>query len=91
MSQFFLELAWNDINWQNSYNIVQRSQRRIFKASQLGDKRKVIYLQQSLIRSPYAKVISVQKIIKLNTDKNNLGIDDFLKFHGFPVNLIRID
>jgi RNA-directed DNA polymerase len=78
MSKFFAELTWNDINWGNSYSIVRRSQRRIFKASQLDDKRKVKYLQQRLIRSPHAKVIAVHQITTLNKGKNTPGVDGFV-------------
>jgi RNA-directed DNA polymerase len=78
MSKFFSELTWDNINWGDSYNIVRRSQRRIFKASQLGDKRKVRYLQQRLIRSPYAKVIAVQQVTTLNKGKNTPGVDGFV-------------
>jgi len=68
MSKFFSELTWDKINWGDSYKKVRRSQRRIFKASQLGDKRQVRYLQQRLIRSPYAKVIAVQQVTTLKVD-----------------------
>jgi len=78
MSKFYSELTWNEINWGDSYNKVRRSQRRIFKASQLGDKRKVRYLQQRLIRSPYAKAIAVQQVTTLNKGKNTPGVDGFV-------------
>lgn len=78
MSKFFIELTWNDINWGDSYSIVRRSQQRIFKASQLGDNRKVRYLQQRLIRSPYAKVIAVKQVTTINKDKNTSGVDGFV-------------
>lgn len=71
MSQFFSELTWNKIDWGNSNNKVRRSQRRIFKASRLGDIRKVKQLQQRLIRSPHAKLIAVQQVTILNKSKNN--------------------
>lgn len=78
MSKFFSELTWNNINWGNSYSIIRRSQRRIFKASQLGDNRKVKYLQQSLIRSPHAKVIAVQQVTTLNKGKSTPGVDGYV-------------
>lgn len=78
MSKFFSEFTWDKINWGDSYNKVRRSQRRIFKASQLGDKRKVRYLQQRLIRNPYAKVIAVQQVTTLNKGKNTPGVDGFV-------------
>jgi RNA-directed DNA polymerase len=78
MSKFFSELTWNEINWGNSYNIVRRSQRRIFKASKLGDKRRLRQLQQRLIRSSHAKLIAVQQVTTLNKGKDTPGVDGFV-------------
>lgn len=72
------ELTWNKIDWGNSYNIVRRSQRRIFKASKLGDIRKVRQLQQRLIRSSHAKLIAVQQVTTLNKGKNTPGVEGFV-------------
>ena len=77
MSKFFTELTWNKIDWGNSYKLVRRYQRRIFKASRLGDNRKVTQLQQRLIRSSHAKLIAVQQVTTLNKGKNTPGIDGF--------------
>lgn len=77
MSKFFSELTWNKIEWGNSYKIVRRSQRRIFKASQLGDKRKVKQLQQRLIRSSHAKLLAVNQVTTLNKGKNNTSLESF--------------
>jgi RNA-directed DNA polymerase len=78
MSKFFNELTWDNINWGESRNKVRRFQRRIFKASQLGDKKKVWHLQQSLIRSPHAKLIATQRVTTLNKGKNTPGVDGFI-------------
>lgn len=78
MSKFFSELTWNKIKWGNSYDKVRRFQRRIFKASKLGDKRLVQHLQQSLIRSPHAKLIAVRQVTTLNKGKNTAGVDGFI-------------
>jgi RNA-directed DNA polymerase len=81
MSKFDSELTWNKIDWGKSYNLVRRSQRRIFKASRSGDIRKVKQLQQRLIRSPYAKLIAVQQVTtlnKLNKGKHTPGVDGFV-------------
>lgn len=78
MSKFYSELTWNQIEWGNSYKIVRRSQRRIFKASKIGDKRKVRQLQQRLIRSTHAKMIAVQQVTTLNKGKNTPGVDGFI-------------
>nr|BBE21018.1 HNH endonuclease [Ulva ohnoi] len=78
MSKFKPEFTWNEINWGNSYKIVRRSQRRIFKASKLGDTRKVKQLQQRLIRSSHAKMIAVQQVTTLNKGKNTPGVDGYV-------------
>lgn len=78
MSQFFSELTWNKIDWVNSTSKVRRSQRRIFKASRLGDVRKVKQLQQRLIRSPHAKLIAVQQVTILNKSKINIEFNGFV-------------
>lgn len=78
MSKFYSELTWNNINWGDSQNKVRRFQRRIFKASLLGDKSKVWHLQQSLIRSPHAKLVAAQQVTTLNKGKNTPGVDGFI-------------
>ena len=78
MSKFNTELTWNEINWGNSYNLVRRSQRRIFKASKLNDIKKVRQLQQRLIRSSHAKFIAVQQVTTLNKGKRTPGVDGFV-------------
>lgn len=78
MSKFFKELTWNDIKWGNSYKIIRRLQRRIFKASQENNKKLVRHLQQNLIRSPHAKLIAVHKVTTLNKGKNTPGVDGII-------------
>lgn len=78
MSKFFSELTWDKIDWGNSYQLVRRSQRRIFKASKSGDIRKTRYLQQRLIRSSHAKLIAVQQVTTLNKGKNTTGVDGYV-------------
>lgn len=77
MSKFNNELTWDKINWGNSYKIVRRYQQRIFKASKLGNIRKVRQLQQRLIRGSHAKLIAVQQVTTLNKGKNTLEVDGF--------------
>lgn len=78
MSEFKSELTWDQIDWGNSYKMVRRTQRRIFKARQNGDNRKVKQLQQRLIRSKHAKLIAVQQVTTLNKGKNTPGVDVFV-------------
>jgi RNA-directed DNA polymerase len=90
MSKFFSELTWNNIKWGDSHNKVRRLQRRIFKASQLGDSRKVWHLQQSLIRSPHAKLVATQRVTTLNKGKDTPGVDGFIPTTpGMKLNLAK--
>lgn len=78
MSKFKSELTWNQIDWGNTYQIVRRLQRRIFKASRSGDIKKVKQLQQRMIRSSHAKLIALQQVTTLNKGKNTPGVDGFV-------------
>jgi len=79
MSNFSIEnLAWDRIVWSDSYNKVRRMQKRIFEASQLGQKNRMYFLQKCLIRSIHAKLIAVQKVTTLNKGKKTAGVDKLL-------------
>jgi len=76
MSTFSLEnLAWDNINWINSYNKIRRMQKRIFQASQKGQTQRMFFLQKILLRSPHARLIAVQRVTTLNKGKKTAGVD----------------
>lgn len=72
---YFEDLAWDKIVWSNSHNKVRRIQKRIYKASRIGDSGKVIFLQKMLLRNPHAKLVAVQSVTTLNKGKKTPGID----------------
>ena len=78
MSKFNKELTWNKIKWGNSYKIVRRLQRRIFKASLNDDRKLLVHLQQQLIRNTHAKLIAVHKVTTLNKGKHTPGVDGII-------------
>jgi hypothetical protein len=56
---YFNGLTWDKVVWSNSYEKVRRIQKRIFKASKSGDKKRMWFLQKLLITNPHAKLIAV--------------------------------
>lgn len=64
-----MEINWKNISWKKLKNRIQRLQRRIYQASKSGNKIKVHFLQKKLINSPYAKLISVQRVTAENLEK----------------------
>lgn len=72
---YFNGLTWDKIIWSDSYQRVRRIQKRIYKASISGDKKRVWFLQKLLIKNPHAKLISVHTVTTLNKGRKTAGID----------------
>jgi len=72
------ELSWNKIKWNDSYKIVRRFQKRIFKASLMNQQKKVNFLQRKLIQSPHAKLVAVQTVTTLNKGKSTPGVNGYI-------------
>lgn len=67
---------WNQINWRPLQLKLFKWQRQIYKASKLGDIRKVRRLQHLLIGSSCAKLIAVRRVTQDNKGKKTAGIDN---------------
>ena len=69
---------WHEVDWQNAYDNVRNLRRRIFKATQSEDWRKVRNLQRLMLRS-YSKVLlAVRKTTQENKGKKTAGVDKVL-------------
>lgn len=75
---FIDSIAWDKIVWSNSYDKIRRIQKRIFKASQKGEVKRMHFLQKLLLRSPHAKLIAVQKVTTLNKGRKTAGVDKII-------------
>lgn len=73
--QFFDGLTWDLIQWSISYEKVRSIQKRIFKASQSNDIKRMWFLQKLVLRNPHAKLIAVHTVTTLNRGKKTAGID----------------
>jgi group II intron reverse transcriptase/maturase len=66
---------WVEKPWKKFEKVVFRLQRRIYKASQDGNFRKVKKLQRLLLKCRSAKFLAVRQVTQLNTGKKTPGID----------------
>ena len=66
---------WHDVNWQNAFEDVRNLRRRIFKATQSKDWRKVRNLQKLMLRSYSNVLVSVRKATQDNKGHKTAGVD----------------
>lgn len=66
---------WETINWKKICEYVKKLRQRIFRAEQLGQKRKVRKLQRLMIRSKANLLISIKRVTQINKGKKTGGVD----------------
>ena len=66
---------WRQLPWRKLAVSVFKLQRRIYKASQSGDVKRVHRLQRLLLKSRAAKLLAVRRVTQDNQGKNTAGID----------------
>ena len=69
---------WHEVKWQNAYDNVRNLRRRIFKATQSKDWRKVRNLQRLMLRSYSNVLIAVRKATQDNKGRKTAGVDKVL-------------
>ncbi|WP_353737222.1 reverse transcriptase N-terminal domain-containing protein [Moorena sp. SIO3B2] len=74
MSKKHSEL-WKSLKWRKLRQDLFRLQRRIYKAVQAGDLRKVRSLQKLIMKSRSAQLLAVRQVTQLNQGKRTAGID----------------
>ncbi|MGL4883255.1 MAG: group II intron reverse transcriptase/maturase, partial [Waterburya sp.] len=62
-------------DWKKFRKTLFKLQRRVFKAVQVGDKRKARSLQKLILKSQAARFLAIQQVTQLNTGKKTAGID----------------
>ncbi|MBW4536543.1 MAG: reverse transcriptase N-terminal domain-containing protein [Pleurocapsa minor HA4230-MV1] len=58
---------WENQDWKKFHQDLFRLQRRVFKAVQVGDKRKAQSLQKLILKSQAARFLAIQQVTQLNT------------------------
>lgn len=66
---------WSLIDWKKIYKYVKKLRQRIFRAEQLGQKRKVRKLQRLMIRSKATLLLSIKRVTQINKGKKTAGVD----------------
>jgi RNA-directed DNA polymerase len=66
---------WHQLPWRKLEVAVFKLERRIYKASQAGDIRRVHRLQKLLLNSRAAKLLAVRRVTQDNQGKSTAGID----------------
>lgn len=66
---------WHSIDWAQCEEDVRRLRRRIFKASQEGNLKKVRNLQRLMLRSRSNTLVSVKRVAQQSTGRKTAGID----------------
>lgn len=67
---------WQAVDWQLANRRVRNLRRRIFRASQQGDLRKVRSLQRLMLRSYSNTLVSVRRVTQENAGKQTAGVDE---------------
>ncbi len=66
---------WKQINWRKLERLVFKLQKRIYKASQRDDVKAIRRLQKTLMKSWYARCLSVRRVTQDNAGKKTAGVD----------------
>jgi len=81
---------WKNLNWKKFQKNLFRLQKRVFKAVQVGDKRKARSLQKLILKSKSARLLAIRQVTQLNAGKKTAGIDG-KKTLNFEERLILAD
>jgi group II intron reverse transcriptase/maturase len=67
--------SWKNSPWKKFRKSLFRLQKRIYKAIQVGDKRKAKSLMRLLLKSTAARLLAVRQVTQLNNGKRTAGVD----------------
>jgi RNA-directed DNA polymerase len=73
---------WKSIKWKKFQKILFRLQCRLYKAINVGNKRKALGLQKLILKSQAARLLAIRQVTQLNAGKKTAGVDGkaFLDF-----------
>lgn len=67
--------SWKTSPWKKFRRNLFRLQRRVYKAIQVGDKRKARSLQKLILKSFAARMLAIRQVTQLNAGKKTAGVD----------------
>lgn len=68
--------SWKGLSWKKFPKNLFRLQCRVFKAVQVGDKRKARSLQKLILKSRAARLLAIRQVTQLNAGKKTAGVDN---------------
>ena len=66
---------WKNLPWKQFRRDLFRLQKRVWKAVDVGDKRKAKYLQKLILKSKAARLLAIRQVTQLNAGKKTAGVD----------------
>src|SRR6266702_7031326 len=70
-----MSVAWNKLPWRKFEQHCFRIQKRIYRAKQNGNTRKVEQLQKLVAKSEAARLVAVRRVTQDNQGKKTAGVD----------------
>ncbi|MBC6430215.1 RNA-dependent DNA polymerase [Nostoc sp. HG1] len=67
--------SWVALPWKKFRRNLFRLQKRVYKAVQVGDKRKARSIQKLILKSTSARFLAIRQVSQLNAGKKTAGID----------------
>ena len=67
--------SWRALPWKKFRRNLFRLQKRVYKAVQVGNKRKARLLQKLILKSTSARFLAIRLVSQLNAGKKTAGID----------------
>ena len=71
------KFEWNSINWKETNSMVSNLRRRLYRATEKGNLKKVRSLQKLILRSHSNKLQAIRKVTLQNSGKHTSGIDGY--------------
>ena len=66
---------WNAIDWRRANRTVRNLRRRLFRATQEGNLKRVRSLQKLMLKSYSNRLVSVRRVAQINAGKHTPGVD----------------
>jgi retron-type reverse transcriptase len=65
--------SWKTLPWKKFRRNLFRLQKRVYKAVQVGDKRKAKSLQKLILKSTAARLLAIRQVSQLNAQELDSG------------------
>lgn len=71
------------LSWKDSFNLLFKLQKRLFKSVYVSDKKKYLILQKLILQSNCARLLAIREVTQLSLDKKIPGVDGKLRVFNF--------